>query len=200
MIALFLAVITLSNVDPDAVKANPVVLTKTADATGLLGLNKPLAGLGDDSSVSFCASAVPAFGAPAFGTPMLGAPMLGAPLFDESNSLNQTLAQPQCAGDRTGFDSAFGPQNFGGEFAPLEAAMPWVNLRSQAPLVFLETPVRTSAIPSVPAVHLSGITAASGGFAFHGPAESGEGIRGLHPVRDEVHAPSPVQPVSPQRH
>jgi len=188
LIALFLAVITLSNADPDAVKANPVVLTKTADATGLLALNKPLAGLVNDSSVSFCASAVPAF----------GTPMLGAPLFDESNSLNQTLAQPQCVGDRSGFDPAFGPQNFGGEFAPLEAAMPWVNLRSQAPLVFLQTPVRTSAIPSVPAVHLSGITAASGGFAFHGPAEFGEGIRGLHPVRDEVHAPGPVQPVSPQ--
>lgn len=194
MIALFLAVINLSNVDPDAVKANPVVLTKTADATGLLALNKPLAGLGDESSISVCT----------FGAPPLGSPLTGAGAFNDANALTRTFTQPQCAGDTAGLDSAFGPQTFGpqtfgGEFTPLETAMPWVNLRSPAPVEFVMTPVRTSSIPSVPAVHLLGITAASGSFAFHGASEYGGGIRGLHPVSGEVHPSSPVQPVSPQR-
>ncbi len=190
MIALFLAVINLSNVDPDAVKANPVVLTKTADATGLLALNKPLAGLGDETSISVCT----------FGAPPLAAPMMGAGAFNDANALTRTFTQPQCAGDSTGFDSAFGPQTFGNQFVPLETAMPWVNLRSPAPAVFLVTPVRTSSIPSFPAVHLLGVTAASGSFAFHGPTEAGDGIRGgVHPVRDEIHPSRPVQPVSPQR-
>ncbi len=189
MIALFLAVINLSNVDPDAVKANPVVLTKTADATGLLALHDPLAAQGDQSSISVCT-----FGAPAFG-----APALGSGLFNDANALTRTFTQPQCAGDSTGFDSGFGPQTFGGAFAPLETAMPWVNLRAPAPVVLFTTPARTSSIPTVPAVHLLGLTAASGSFSFHGPSEYGAGVRGLHPVREETHPSSPVQPVSPHR-
>jgi len=198
VIALFLAVITLSNADPDAVKANPVVLTKTADATGLLALNKPLAGLGDETSISVCS----------FGQPSLARQLAGAPLATQANLMNQAFAQQRCVGDRAGFDAAFGPQNvggafgpqdFGGAFEPLETAMPWVNARSQAPVVFLQNPVRTTSIPSFPAVHLSGVTAPSGGFSIHGPSDFGDGIRGVHPVREETHASSPVQPVSPQR-
>jgi hypothetical protein len=186
VIALFLAVITLSNADPDAVKPAPVVLTKTADATRLLGLSEPLAGLqgADDASISVCT---------------FGAPPLGPQLWNDATGLSRTFTLPQCAGDPAGFDSTFGMQNFGGQFGPFTTALPLATLRSQAPVTFLESPVtlrespvRTS-VPSFPAVHLLGITEASGGFSFHEPAE----YAGIHAVHGELHEPTASRPISP---
>ncbi len=183
MIALFLAVINLSNVDPDTVKATPVVLTKTADATGLLALDQPLAGLqsGDGMSISVCT---------------FGAPPLGPQLWNDANGVARTFTQSQCAGDATGFDSPFGLQNFAGALAPFETTLPWTSVRAKAPVTFIEAPAHTSPVPSFPAVHLLGITQASGDFAFHAPSEHA----GIHAVRGEGHAPVGPGAVSPARH
>ncbi len=185
MLALFLAMINLSGVDPDAVKTQDVQLVKTAGATSGLGLDKPIDGLalGGDSSISICT---------------FGAPQLGPQLWNDATALTRTFTQPQCAGDASAFGSPFGSQILGGTAGFFAAAVPWVYVRPQAPVALQASPYHAS-VPS--ALGFSAPQAVRG-FVFHAPAEEfrapAEEVAG-RPVRGGARVSVQTQTVPPTR-
>jgi hypothetical protein len=177
MLAFVFAVITLSNSDPNPVKADPVVLTKTAAATGLLSLQQPLAAsdaAGDGLSISVCT---------------FGASQLGPQLWNDASAVARTFTQPQCSGDQSAFGSSFAAANVYGGFGPMESAMPWVHPRVDAP-VFLQTASRPV---TVPAFGVTGLPRAvqGEGFEFHAPGEYGH-VRST--MRGGPHGSSQTEP------
>jgi hypothetical protein len=187
MLAVILAVITLSNSDPDPVKANPVSLTAPAAGTGLLGLDQPLSSEAANANTSLTVCTY-------------GAPQLGPQLFNDASALSRTFTQPQCDGS-----SAFGPASmfaagmFGG-FRFLEPAMPWTRVNAQAP-VLLQTGTRTASIPghSLPALSVGDVSRRTDGFEFHGPAANGR-FRDVRDVRDELRPASPARTIAAPDH
>jgi hypothetical protein len=146
MLAFLFAVVSLTNIDPEAiVTPAPIVRGTTNAGSGFAPGDASLpSGLSADIEVA----PVCTFGMPRFGSDVWG----------DASALSRTLA-PQCAG----MASSFGATGFGASgFSPYGSAMPWLGetssfvrltepagLRVNAPTTIVRFPT-TQAIRAIP--------------------------------------------------